>query len=190
MLRRATVFSGTGFFVFLSALAPALAAQPAAKASGDDAGQIKAVQEERIKVLAQLVDVLSSQYRMGLAGAAEMFSAERELCNAMLESTDDPEKRVALLTKQAEKAGELLKIMQGLVKSGTATQADILRAKSLYLDIRLKLLREQSRKKLSKEEKRVRPLDGGMTVDRYGVIWADGKPVGIWGVDIESEPAR
>jgi len=61
--------------------------------------------------------------------------------------TDDPEKRVAVLTKHLDKASEFVKFVQGQVNAGIAGQADLLRAKSLYLDIKIKLLRERNRKR-------------------------------------------
>jgi hypothetical protein len=127
------------------ALAAAAEPQPD-KASGNDAAQLKVAQEERIKVLTQLVEALTAQSRTGAADLAQVFSAENELCKARLESTDEPEMRIALLTKQLDNMSRLVAMTQGQVKAGIVSQADLLRAKSLYLEVKVKLLRERSGK--------------------------------------------
>jgi len=127
----------------------ALPSQPAAvppSASGIDA-QLKTAQDERVKVLTQLVEALTSQGKLGIVNADQVFSAETDLCNALLDSSDEPEKRVALLTKQLDKANGLLEMIQGQVKAGIVGEADGLRAKSLYLNAKIKLLREGSSKR-------------------------------------------
>ena len=109
--------------------------------------QLKTAQDERVKVLTQLVEALASQGKLGIVNADQVFSAETDLCNALLDSTDEPEKRVALLTKQLDKANAFLESIQGQVKAGIVGQADGLRAKSLYLNANIKLLREGSSKR-------------------------------------------
>jgi hypothetical protein len=125
---------------------PAPAAEPQPKASDEDSAQLKSLRAERIKVLAQLVEVLTGEYRVSTADFNQLFSAENELCNALLDSTDEPAKRVALLTKQVEQANDILKTTQARFEAGTVSRADILRAKSLCLGVKIKLLRERSRK--------------------------------------------
>jgi len=77
----------------------------------------------------------------------QVFSAQNELCNAQLDSTDEPEKRVALLTKQLDNANKVLEIVQGQMKAGVAGPADLFRAKSQYLNVKIMLLRERNRKR-------------------------------------------
>jgi len=115
-------------------------------AAGDDDAQLKATKDERVKVLTDLLELITGSYHGGTAEAAQICSTHNDLCNALLDSTEEAEKRVALLTKQLEKASEFLKNTQRRFDSGTITQADVLRAKSLCLDIKIKLLRERSRK--------------------------------------------
>ena len=122
------------------------AAEPPPKDSDNDAVQLKTAQNDRIEVLTQLVKELTAQYRVGTVDFAQVSSAEIELCDAMLDSTDEPAKRVALLTKQLDKANDAAKIAQARHDAGTVTHSDVLRAKSLCLDIKIRLLRERSRK--------------------------------------------
>jgi hypothetical protein len=132
--------------ITLAVLAPTIAAAPQPTA-GDDASELKATQEERIKVLTELVDGLTSQYKSGTVEFGQVVAAENELCNALLDATDDPDKRIALLTKQLDRAGESLKVTQARHDAGTVTFVDVARAKSQYLELKIKLLRERSRKK-------------------------------------------
>jgi hypothetical protein len=133
----------TGFLIVLAINASA--AEPQPQPSGNDAAALKALQEERIKVLTQLVEVLTGEYRVSTVDFNQLFSAENELCNALLDSTDEPAKRVAVLTKQVEQANDILKTTQARFEAGTASRADILRAKSLCLGVKIKLLKEQSK---------------------------------------------
>ena len=143
MTRRTTTTAMAGFLIFLAVTA--FAAEPQPKTSDNDATALKALQEERIKVLTQLVEVLTGEYRVSTVGFNQLFSAENELCNALLDSTDEPAKRVALLTKQVEQANDILKTMQARFEAGTVSRADILRAKSLCLGVRIKLLKERGK---------------------------------------------
>ena len=105
---------------------------------------MKAAQDERIKVLTRLVDVAKAPCKVGAGGEAELFSAEQELCNAQLDSTDDPEKRIALLTKLLEQANAVLADTQRRFDTGKALESDVLRAKSVSLGVKIRLLREQN----------------------------------------------
>ena len=125
-------------------LAPVLcwAEEPQTRASNNDAAQLKAAEDERIEVLTRLVEVLTSRYAAGTADFPEVFSAESQLWNAQLDSTDEPQKRLALLAKQFDRASEILKLAQARFAAGTVTETNVLRAKSLCLDVKIKLLRE------------------------------------------------
>jgi hypothetical protein len=77
---------------------------------------------------------------------AEVFSAEHELCNAVLDSTKEPERKIALLAKLVERANEVVTSTQARFAKGQATESDVLRAKALCLGIKIKLLRERNQK--------------------------------------------
>jgi outer membrane protein TolC len=122
------------------------AAAPQSKASGDDATQLKALQEERIKILTGVLSLVTGQYHSGMVDISRVTSAENELFNAQLESADGPEKRVALLTKQLEMADDVVKLSKLKLDTGLATHWDVDQAKTAYLGVKIKLLRERSRK--------------------------------------------
>jgi hypothetical protein len=119
-----------------------------AKADDDDnAAQLKAAQDERVKVLTELVQELTKYYKLPGVNTIEwfpqLFSAENELYNALPDSKNS-EKRVALLTKQLSEANDFVKITQAMREAGTVQQWDVLRAKSMCLEAKIKLLKERS----------------------------------------------
>lgn len=135
----------TGLLISLAIVVHAVAAVP--QPANDNEAQLKALQDERVEVLAQLVKHTMAQYQMGTAQLSEIIAAQRELLAARLDSTHDPEKRVALLVDQLESAAQLLKMTEARLAVGQTTQADVYRAKSSYLDVKIKLFQERSRNK-------------------------------------------
>ena len=97
-------------------------------------------------MLTEVVEVLTAQFKVATVDFIQLSTAQDELCDAQLDATDEPEKRVALLTKQLDRANDVVKFVQGRFDAGTVTQVDVCRAKSLYLGIKIKLLRERNRK--------------------------------------------
>jgi hypothetical protein len=144
MTRRTAAVFVTGLLISWAIVAPAMAAEPPSNASDDDAAGLKAAREERVKVLTELVDLLRSQYKIGKADPAQVFSAETDLCNAQLDLTDDAAKRIALLTKLLEKADAFLKLSGSRHRAEHVSPGYLLQARSLYLETKIKLLRERS----------------------------------------------
>ncbi|MGO9111290.1 MAG: hypothetical protein ACLP9L_18850 [Thermoguttaceae bacterium] len=126
---------------------PVAAADLLPKSRDNDAALLKAAQDERVKVLTQTVEVLTSQYKAALVDFIQLSSAQDELCDALLDSTEEPEKRVALLTKQLGRANDVVKLVEARHAAGTVTDMDVFRAKSQYLGIKIKLLKERSGKR-------------------------------------------
>jgi len=122
-----------------------LTAEPQPTTNDDVAAQLKSALDERVKVLSQLVELLTGYYKLGAVDIAQVATAENDFCNALLDSTDEPEKRIALLTKQLDKVSDILKITQGRRQTGQVDVAVLYRAKSLYLDVTIKLLRERGK---------------------------------------------
>ncbi len=146
MTARDTATLVTRFLIFLAIASFALAADTQPGKASDNAGaELKALQQEQVKVLTQLVEALTTQYKSGTVGVADVCSAENELCNALFDLTDVADERFAVLAKQVERASGFLKIVQGRYESGTVIYSDVSRAKSLNLGIKIKLLRERSR---------------------------------------------
>ena len=90
------------------------------------------------------MEIVTSQHKVAAVDYSQVASAESDLCNALLDSTDESEKRIALLTKQLEKANDFVTVMQGRFDAGSVSEIDLSRAKVLCLDVKIKLLRESS----------------------------------------------
>ncbi|MGO9113444.1 MAG: hypothetical protein ACLP9L_29790 [Thermoguttaceae bacterium] len=122
-------------------------APPAAGSAPSIDDQLKAAQDERVTLLSQIVEILTSQYKVGSADIAQVAAAENELCNALLDSTDEPERRTDLLAKQFDKANDFAKLMKVRFDAAGVSAVDLDRAKLLCLDVRIRLLREGIRKR-------------------------------------------
>ncbi len=137
----------TGLIVVLTLVIPSTGAEPQGKVKDDDAAQLKALQEERVEVLTQLVKYTTAQYHTGAVTIDAVISAQNELVAAKLDSTDETDKRIALLTQQLEMVTQLLRITESRHEAGRITITDVYRAKSLLLDVKIKLARERSKQK-------------------------------------------
>jgi hypothetical protein len=112
------------------------------------AAQIIALQKERIAALQELVEILIVQYQRGVVPFESLAAAQNELIDAQLDSTDKPEERVALLTQQLKIAEGVVDYSERKFMAGfRMTKTDVLHAKSHYLDVRIKLLRERGKLK-------------------------------------------
>ena len=145
-MTRHTTTLVAGFMAFLVGLVPIIAAESQPKAGNDDAAQLKVAQEERIKIFEVLLRSVTSQYKAGIVSYAELYPAQRELCNAKLDATDDPDKRIAVLTQLLEAAGDQLKHEQNDVSRGIGNnEENTFRANAEYLRVKIQLLRERAK---------------------------------------------
>jgi hypothetical protein len=158
MKRHAALMLALGFVFAVVALGwAAEASKDVQRSTGvaDPATQIAYIQKERIEVLQNLVDVCVAQFNVRAIPLESVVAAQNEFIDAKLELTDKPEERVALLTSQliiALKIAETVSIY-GNGRYATAlpiNEADILRAKSHYLAIKIKLLQEQGKLKANR----------------------------------------
>ncbi len=127
----------------VSAIVLALIAAHVAAAEEDLAAQIKAAQKERVKVLTELAEIRTAQYKVEVIPCEFLVGAEVDLLNAQLDATDKREERIAVLEEGAKRRAELLKTVEGRLKAETTTEADVYRARSLLLDAKVRLLRER-----------------------------------------------
>lgn len=140
-------FSVSGIVACLVLAAIHIHASAAEVASADMAAQIKSLQKERVETLRKLVELYVEFYQVGKSDITPAIGAQTELVNAQLECTEDRDERIALLTEQLQSVTVFLKLAEGRFNNGMTTQADVLRAKSLLLDTKIKLLREQATRK-------------------------------------------
>ena len=144
MIRRIAVTVMSGLLILLTLVVRSTTAEPQSKPKDDDAAQLKSLQDERVDVLTQLVKVTMAYCEQGTCRIEEGISAQNQLMAAQLDSTDEPEKRVALLTQQVELASTLLKMAEQRHEAGLITIADVYRARSCLLDVKIRLLRERT----------------------------------------------
>jgi outer membrane protein TolC len=114
-----------------------------AAAEEDLAGQLKTLQKERVKVLAELVEIRAMQYKVATHPCEFVAGAEADLAKAQLDATDNREGRIAVLEESAKRFAELLKIAEARLEVGTAPEADVYRLRSLLLGAKVRLLRER-----------------------------------------------
>jgi outer membrane protein TolC len=120
-------------------------------ATTSDTSEIKRLQQERIDVLRQAVEVLSQMYLAGVRDFRPLVSAQIDLMNARLDASDQPEERVALLKEQLTLAEKTMQYAEERYKLGAGSQVDCLQSRALCLDIRIRLLREQARSKTARK---------------------------------------
>jgi outer membrane protein TolC len=108
--------------------------------------QIKAAQKERVKVLTELVEICTAQFRVGTISCEFLLWAEANLINAQMDATDKHEDRVALLEQAVKREAKFLNAAEArhTVTQATVTQADVYRARSLVLTAKIGLLEEGS----------------------------------------------
>jgi outer membrane protein TolC len=140
-------FSVAGIVACLILAAINIHASAAEVASADVAAQIKTLQKERVETLKSLVELYVQYYREGKIDITPVIGAQTELVNAQLDAAEDREERIALLTERLNAVTSFLKLAEQRWMAGMSSQADVYRAKSLLLDTKIKLLREQGARK-------------------------------------------
>ncbi len=113
----------------------------------EEAAQVKALQVRRVDTLRRLVALYTLGYELGTHGVEVVVDAKTELINAQSEATDNHEDRVALLTELVKVTTERLRTTEARQKAGIATEAAVLQARSLFLDAKIRLLRERGTQK-------------------------------------------
>jgi hypothetical protein len=134
-----------GLFLFLTA--PINSAQQTG-AIQSDMDQIKQLQKERVKVLTDIVQITMKLFEKGInTDFSQVISVRLELINAQLDMTDNPNDRIALLEDQLQQIKTMLDMTEQRVRVATASEVDLLRAKSLYLKTQIALLKERQKLK-------------------------------------------
>ncbi len=109
---------------------------------------MKALQEERIETLTQIARLLRSQYEQGAVEFRRLADAQMELVKAKVECADSVEDSVALLEELLAMAKGVLDVTETRHRAGFRTsQIDVYEAKSLYLNIKIRLVRARAKLK-------------------------------------------
>jgi hypothetical protein len=115
--------------------------------SEDGTAELRSLQKELIATLSQKVEVLTTQYHTGGTDYDQVYIAQLELCDAKLDATEKSDERIALLEEQLRIAEAAQKLTEERKNSARATDANVLSAKSLYLKIKIRLVRERAKQK-------------------------------------------
>ena len=115
--------------------------------AADEASDVKSLQKELIATLSKKVDLLTRQHQAGTVDFDQVCTAQMELYDAKLDATDKPDERIALLEEQLKTAASAQKLIETRSTSAATNEANVLSAKSLYLKIKIRLVRERAKQK-------------------------------------------
>jgi cytochrome c556 len=130
----AALSAGKGVFV------PA----PRADAENHGTSDLKRLEAERVEVLKQLLQVLTTQYERGSMDFREVCAAHLDLTNAKLDLANTPEARSTLLKEASRTAEELSQIARGRLQLADEKHLDALRAQAVCLNIQIRLAEQSS----------------------------------------------
>jgi hypothetical protein len=133
-----------GFLAVALHAVPLALSQPAEPVKSD-AAELKELQKERIETLTGLVDLVLRQLQSGRTDFTHVVRAQMDLVDAKLDSAENPRERMVLLEEQLKMAQSILDDVKRRADIGspTTTGAEVLQAKALCLDIKIKLVRER-----------------------------------------------
>jgi len=136
-----------GLFVLLLSMAPLTTAQQTG-ATQSDVDQIKQLQNERVKDLTNIVQIMPRLYESGTnTEFRQVISAQTDLINAQLDMTDNLKERIALLEDQSKLMKTMLDLTEQRLHVATSSEVDMLSVKSFYLKSQIDLLKERQKLK-------------------------------------------
>ena len=134
-----------GLFIILLLTVKFTLAEQQVKDPKNNADQLKQLQEERVKVLTQLVKVMVSKFESGQADFRQYFIAEKELIDAKLEMADKPAERIAYLEEQFKLVKSSVELEESRFRTGMVGMDSVDWAKALSLKIQIMLLKEKQK---------------------------------------------
>jgi outer membrane protein TolC len=136
-MTRFTILAVTALIIIPAIETSVWAAEP------DVAAQIKALQKERVETLTKAANTRGSEYQVGTTPCEYVIRAEMDLVDAQLDTTDKPIERIAVLTVRAQRATDLLKVIDTTFRYGPGIEYDVCRLRSHLLTTRIRLLRAE-----------------------------------------------
>jgi outer membrane protein TolC len=126
----------------LSMLPPTARAQESSSPDATNA-RLRALQQERVNVLKQAVELALAQYAEGMLNFGVVHATQMDLVEAQLEMAQTGEEQIKILTSQLKIAKGSLAIVEKRVRIGAASALDLHQAKSVALRIEIQLLKLQ-----------------------------------------------
>lgn len=105
----------------------------------------RALMEERVKTLEQLVMLTEMHYQAGRVLLDSYLSAENDLLDAKLALASDRKTRIALRRKSVKNLTMIESIVEKRVEAGTASKSDHLRARAGRLEAEIELAQEMEK---------------------------------------------
>ena len=113
-----------------------------------ETNEIEKLQKEKIVALQKAVQIYVLQYEQGAVIFSSYYDAQNELINAQFELISNSQERIILLTTQLDLANNVYQHIEGRYTAGFRfSEVDLIKAKVLCLDIKIKLLRELNKQK-------------------------------------------
>ena len=139
---------GGGLVVGTSPAVPGPAAGNPSAPAGQPAkpDTIKELQEKRIAVLKEIVQLAEQAYKGSQFGLDQVIKARLDLLQAQLDTSQTREDRVRLLEEMVKQAEALEEAVKKLVEAKRATGIEGLKAKAFVLETKITLERARAAK--------------------------------------------
>jgi uncharacterized protein (TIGR03067 family) len=103
--------------------------------------KIRKLQQERVEVLNQALEVAFTLYREGALDFRRVHSVQQDLLEAQLDLVETSEAQIEVLKSQLKIAKRSLAVAQQMFQAGATTVLDVHQARSAMLGIEIRLLR-------------------------------------------------
>ena len=113
----------------------------AEESKSPDMGAVRDLLQERLTVLAEIVELQRKGYELGEVQINLLLTGEADLLSAKLELAQTPAERIAILETMVANARQLEEVVERLFQAREATTADRLKAKAFRLRVQADLLR-------------------------------------------------
>lgn len=130
--------AGLGVGTPPAALPPAVGV-PVANKQPDKPDTIKELQERRIAVLKEIVEITDKAFGGGQVSFEQAVKARLDLLRAQLDAAQTREARVRLLEDMVKQAEALEEAVKRLAEAKTVGRVDALKARAFVLEVRIML---------------------------------------------------
>ena len=136
-MRNSSIIDETDVFLWMS-VSYQTSVRSARAAKSEDYAEMW--QKQRVWFLTRLVETYKQRYETGTAPLEALVRAQLALLDARTEVAEEHDERVALLEEGAKSEARLLKAAESKCK------ASVCSARSLYLDAKIRIMRERGPK--------------------------------------------
>jgi outer membrane protein TolC len=120
-----------------------------------DVDEIKILQKQKVELLSKQAELCMMQFQMGMNSFSAFANAENELIDAQLEIIENQQERIDCLIAQMKIAEQAKQHSEKRFNAGIGGEEDAIKAKVLCLNIKIKLLKEYDKLKISPSPKTI-----------------------------------